>query len=78
MRLVRIAVLMALQYALMVFNMRMVAAGSYLGTVGSDALILSNGIILTKFTVQTETWAEKAALVVGGCVGSTLSLWLTK
>jgi S-methylmethionine-dependent homocysteine/selenocysteine methylase len=77
-RLVRFAALMALQYAVVVANMRAVAAGSYGWTVSTDALIAFNGIVLTKFVVGANTWPEKAAVVVGGCCGSVVTLWLTK
>jgi hypothetical protein len=77
-KLARVAALMALQYAVAVANMRAVAAGSYGWTLGTDALIAFNGIALTKFYVSAETWPEKAAVVVGGCAGSVLTLWLTK
>jgi hypothetical protein len=78
MRLLRIALLQASQYAIVVANLRFIAAGSYLGTAAMDAAILLNGIVLTKFVVQARTPAEWAAVAIGGAGGSTLALWLSK
>ena len=77
MRLLKIAGLMAAQYALVVANTRAIAAGSYAGTIASDVLIAANGLVLTKFAVNAETRAEKAAYIAGGSVGSALALYLT-
>lgn len=77
-RLAHVAICMALQYGLIVVNTRMIARGSYLGTIGTDACIATNGLFLTKFAVEATAWPEKIAYVVGGCVGSALALWMTR
>lgn len=76
-KLVRIAVLMAAQYGLVVANMRFIAVRHYVGTISTDAVIAANGMLLTKFAVNAETWPERIAYVVGGCMGSALALWMT-
>jgi len=68
----------AVQYALVVFNMRAVAKGSYPFTIGTDAIIAANGLFLTRAAVKADTLAEKVAYVVGGCIGSAASLWLSQ
>ncbi len=77
MKLLRIAALVAAQYALLVANTRFIALHSYLGTISTDAVIVMNGFVLTKFVVQAETWQEKLAYLLGGCCGSAFALWLT-
>lgn len=68
----------AVQYALVVFNMRAVTKGSYPFTVGTDVIIAANGLFLTRASVKADTWLEKVAYVVGGAIGSAGSLWLSQ
>lgn len=73
-----IGLAMAAQYALVVANMRAVAAGSYPFTIGTDVIIAANGLFLTRAAVKADTWVEKVAYVVGGAAGSAGALWLSK
>lgn len=68
---------MALHYGLLVANTRFIAAGSYPGTIGTDIIIAANGLFLVKAAVAAESWGEKAAYILGGVIGSVVSLWVT-
>jgi len=74
----RIGASIAVQYALVVANMRAVAVGSYPFTIGTDVVIAANGLFLTRAAVKADTWAEKVSYVVGGAAGSAVALYLSK
>lgn len=59
-------------------NIRMVASGSYVGTVASDAALLWLGFFVTKNVAKSETRLDHAAYVVGGVAGSILGLFFTR
>lgn len=59
-------------------NIRLVAAGDYLGTALSDVAILWIGFSVTQGVAQSKTTLDRVAYTVGGVAGSLVGLWFTK
>lgn len=76
-RLGRVMAIMAVNYCLIVLNMRFVATRHFSGTIATDAVIAFTNLVLIKFAVQATSSLEKAAYIAGACAGSALALWIT-
>ncbi len=70
--------LMFLNYSLICVNTRMIARGSYLGTMCTDAAIAVLGFTLIRHVVAAEALVAQVGFVCGGVSGSLLGLWLTR
>lgn len=75
---VLLAVAMFLQYALVCYNLRVIAQGRYLPAMASDALIAFNGWTLTRWVTEARTWQERAGYIFGASLGSALGIWVTR
>lgn len=68
---------MTVSFLLVTVNYRMVALGSYPGTIASDVALLVLNWTLVRRIVETTRWQDRVGYTVGGALGSCLGLWLT-
>jgi hypothetical protein len=62
-------------------NFRALAQGLYFWTAVTDALLIFQGMMITKLMFDDERsrdWNSIAAFSCGGACGSLLSIWVTK
>jgi len=70
--------LMWLSYALIAYNMRVLAAGKYTATVISDGIIAVVGFTILKSVAQAETWSELVFYTLGAMAGGVTGIWISK
>lgn len=72
---------MLISYFVLCANTRVIAKGYYIPTMITDGLIATQNTIIGKYCIEDEngrSWAAIAGAVVGGMLGSCLSIWTTK
>ena len=67
-----------LNYAILCWNYRAVAQARYGNVFASDLMCAAISFTLIKRVAKTDSRAALAGYVLGGAVGSVVSVWITK
>lgn len=73
----RLAALVFVQYALLAFDIRFVAAKDYLGIAVTNVAIATNTWYITRGVVEAHSLRDRVFFVAGGTAGALVAVWLT-
>lgn len=65
-------------YALVVYNMRAVMAGSYFWTATSDAMLSCLNFLVIRKIAEKDSLTIAVGYITGSVIGGMLGLWLSQ